>query len=211
ETRTFRTSQPCQFGWAIPGESSCTIEDADPSDTGVYWCESQSGERSNTVNITVTDGVILGSPALPVTQGDDVTLYCSYKEEDHDPVSDFQATFYREDVFIGTEDKGRKSFLAVSQSDEGFYQCEHPSKGKSPKSWLSVKVKIQPSVVPTTPPPPPVISLPKLVFSILVFILYTFILGLAIYTCRKFVRVQNKRRISDLPNELERRRGQRRN
>ncbi|XP_055370061.1 uncharacterized protein LOC129602938 isoform X1 [Betta splendens] len=101
-----QTVQRCQLGWAVPSGSTCTIEDSDPSDTGVYWCESASGNRSNSVNITVTD---------------------------------FSASFYKDGVFIGTEDKGKKLLRSVSTSDEGFYQCEHPSQGKSPQSWLRVR------------------------------------------------------------------------
>ncbi|GLD71510.1 uncharacterized protein AKAME5_002283200 [Lates japonicus] len=34
--------------------SFCKIERAYPSDSGEYWCETKEGERSSTVNITVT-------------------------------------------------------------------------------------------------------------------------------------------------------------
>ncbi|XP_056224503.1 uncharacterized protein LOC130164093 [Seriola aureovittata] len=198
---TLKKSQPCQYGWAIPGDSSCTIEDPDKSDTGVYWCESQRGECSNTVNITVNDGVILESPGLPVVEGEKVTLRCSYKKDRYrESTSDFTAHFYKNGVFIGTE---REMILrAVSKSDEGFYKCEHPSKTQSLQSWLAVTEKPLPTSILTTPPPP----LPTLVSThfrtgfvvcaTLLLILYTIATIVSIYVHRKVarVRVEAKRR-----------------
>lgn len=37
----------------------CTVHRAYPADSGKYWCETKSGERSNTVNITVTGNLSL--------------------------------------------------------------------------------------------------------------------------------------------------------
>ncbi|XP_054912074.1 Fc receptor-like protein 4 [Poeciliopsis prolifica] len=113
--------QECQFGWAIPGESSCTIEDAYPTDTGVYWCQSKQGECSNRVNLTVVEGsVILESPSYPVFKGENVTLGCSHKEEDDDiSTSNFEAAFYKDDVFIGKDKQGKMTIKA----EEGFYKC----------------------------------------------------------------------------------------
>ncbi|XP_042257900.1 low affinity immunoglobulin gamma Fc region receptor III-A-like isoform X1 [Thunnus thynnus] len=180
------TSQRCMHGWGIPSESSCIIENAYESDTGLYWCESQRGECSNTVNITVTDGVvILESPGLPVTEGDDVTLLCSYKEEDETKsTSNFSASFYKNGVFIGSPPAGKMTLRAVSKSNEGLYECEHPTKGGSSQSWLAVRAGAQPTSVPTTPPPP--LKSLRLLCTILLFILYNVILIMCVLIYRRW-------------------------
>ncbi|KAI3375488.1 hypothetical protein L3Q82_003825 [Scortum barcoo] len=61
---TTRGSESCPYGWGKLNGSTCTITTMYPTDTGLYWCESSSGEQSQTVHIQVTAGpVILESPA----------------------------------------------------------------------------------------------------------------------------------------------------
>ncbi|KAI4904819.1 hypothetical protein NFI96_021047, partial [Prochilodus magdalenae] len=43
----------CSSGWRSVTGSTCNISSLSPSHTGVYWCESESGEISSPVNITV--------------------------------------------------------------------------------------------------------------------------------------------------------------
>ncbi|KAI4877307.1 hypothetical protein NFI96_024975, partial [Prochilodus magdalenae] len=43
----------CSSGWGSATGSTCSISSLSPFHTGVYWCESESGESSNPVNITV--------------------------------------------------------------------------------------------------------------------------------------------------------------
>lgn len=54
--RTIRDRSPeaCRPGWAVRSDDSCIIEVAYPEDTGAYWCESERGESSGKVNITVS-------------------------------------------------------------------------------------------------------------------------------------------------------------
>ncbi|KAM9400847.1 sialoadhesin-like [Salvelinus alpinus] len=125
----------CGRKWGKQQGSSC-IMSLIPSDSGVYWCESGSGEHSNAVNITVHDGaVILESPALPVTGGDSVTLRCRYQGTP----SDLTADFYKDGSLIRTETTGEMTIPAVSKSDEGLYKCTN-SEGESPESWMTVTV-----------------------------------------------------------------------
>lgn len=45
----------CSSGWgSASSRPTCIIGNTYPSDSGVYWCESEDGERSNSVNITIT-------------------------------------------------------------------------------------------------------------------------------------------------------------
>ncbi|XP_071234960.1 sialoadhesin-like isoform X1 [Salvelinus alpinus] len=123
----------CTTDWGKQQGSSCTVT-LTPSDSGVYWCESGPGEHSNAVNITGHDGaVILESPALPVTEGDSVTLRCRYQGTP----SNLTADFYKDGSLIRTETTGEMTIPAVSKSDEGLYKCTN-SEGESPESWMTV-------------------------------------------------------------------------
>ncbi|XP_078020088.1 cell adhesion molecule CEACAM20-like isoform X1 [Epinephelus lanceolatus] len=118
-----------------PTGSSCTIQRASPADSGEYWCETEGGERSNSFNISVTDGsVILESPVLPVEEGNNVTLTCRKK------MSSLQLTagFYKDGLLIRSSSTGEMTIHSVSKSDEGLYKCHISGAGGSPESWMAV-------------------------------------------------------------------------
>ncbi|XP_062849677.1 Fc receptor-like protein 5 [Trichomycterus rosablanca] len=127
----------CLSDWKSASGSTCSISYLHTSNTGVYWCQSESGDSSNPVNITVHDGdVILDSPVHPVTEGHSLTLRCLYGKIR--PVN-LQADFYKDDSVLKNQTE-KMIIHSVSKSDEGFYHCKHPEKGESPKSWISVRV-----------------------------------------------------------------------
>ncbi|XP_058655528.1 Fc receptor-like protein 5 isoform X1 [Onychostoma macrolepis] len=115
--------------------STCTIRPTNASHTGVYWCQSESGEKHHPVNITVHSGVILESPVHPVTEGDHLTLRCLYR---HTTAPNLRADFYKDGSLIQNQTT-EMSITTVSKSHEGFYSCKHPERGASPKSWISVR------------------------------------------------------------------------
>ncbi|XP_052351641.1 low affinity immunoglobulin gamma Fc region receptor II-a-like [Oncorhynchus keta] len=103
----------CVSNWGSITGSTCTISYTYTGDSGVYWCESGSGENSNAVNITVAAGdVILESPVHPLTEGDSVTLTCKYWTTS----SNIKADFYKDGTFIKNETSGEMTIPAVSKS-----------------------------------------------------------------------------------------------
>lgn len=164
--------------------------------------------------------VILEMPALPVTAGDSVILRCSYKERfSPTPSSDFPAVFYKNDVFIGKEPTGKMTLGDVSTSDAGFYRCEHPNRGKSPTSWLTVRgnmmnlmqtttevlhVSCLTLAVSITAGPPTVspseMSLLRLVCSVLLVVLYSVTFILCVYVHCKWTK--GKRGSQNLQNNI---------
>ncbi|XP_053486049.1 carcinoembryonic antigen-related cell adhesion molecule 5-like [Ictalurus furcatus] len=117
--------------------STCNISSLSTSHTGVYWCQSESGGRSNPVNITVHHGhVILDSPVHPVTEGHPLTLHCLSRNS---KTSASGVDFYKDGSVLQNKTTGEMTISTVSKSDEGFYHCKHPERGESPKSWVSVR------------------------------------------------------------------------
>ncbi|XP_019898723.2 obscurin-like [Esox lucius] len=126
----------CSPNWGSITVSTCTITSTDTGDSGVYWCESGSGQYSNAVNITVSGGdVILESPAHPVTEGDSVTLCCMYRNQPH---TNPKADFYKDGVLIINEARGEMTIPTVSKSDEGSYSCQS-DEVESPGSWVTIR------------------------------------------------------------------------
>ncbi|XP_045557698.1 uncharacterized protein [Salmo salar] len=133
-----RVQSGCVSNWGSVTGSTCTISNTYTWSSGVFWCESGSGEYSNAVNITVNDGdVILESPVHPVTEGDSVTLTCTFRYQETNPNP--KTDFYKDGVLIKNETTGEMTISTVSKSDEGFYKCKS-GKGESPESWVTVRV-----------------------------------------------------------------------
>ncbi|XP_016521722.1 uncharacterized protein LOC103130858 isoform X2 [Poecilia formosa] len=80
------------------------------------------------------EDLLLVSPVHPVTEGASVTLSCRLRGENK--LSD--VIFYHNDKLIQNDSRGELKISAVSQSDEGFYKCEHSGE-VSPQSWMAVK------------------------------------------------------------------------
>ncbi|KAF7706754.1 sialoadhesin-like isoform X2 [Silurus meridionalis] len=122
--------------WELSLGSTFNISFLSTSDTGVYWCESETGENINPVNITVHEGdVILESPVHPVTEGHPLTLRCLIRNTNS---SNLRSVFYKSGSVVQNQTTGELIIHKVSKSDEGFYRCEHPERGNSTKSWVSV-------------------------------------------------------------------------
>ncbi|XP_066519099.1 Fc receptor-like protein 5 [Hoplias malabaricus] len=116
---------------------TCNISSLSTSYTGVYWCQSESGEGSDPVNVTVYNGdVILESPVHPVTEGDPLTLRCLFRSTKSSPLP---ADFYKNGSLLQNQTTGEMTIHKVSRSDEGLYHCKHPERGESPQSWISVR------------------------------------------------------------------------
>ncbi|XP_026225084.1 uncharacterized protein LOC113168282 [Anabas testudineus] len=116
--------------------SSCTVTNIYTDDSGKYWFETGGGNKSNSVNITVTTGsVILEIPALPVMEGEAVTLTCRNKMTS----SQTSADFYYYEVFISNSSTGNMIINSVSKSDEGLYKCSISGAGESAESRLTVR------------------------------------------------------------------------
>ncbi|KAK5893129.1 hypothetical protein CgunFtcFv8_006028 [Champsocephalus gunnari] len=126
----------CTVGTTASG-ACCTVGTTYPSDTGLYWCESGDGRRSNnSINITITDRpVLLKCPVLPLSEGSEVTLHCQAESISSDHTFDFQ----RDGLFIASSRTGEMTIRRVSKSDEGLYSCSIPEVGESVGSWLTVE------------------------------------------------------------------------
>ncbi|XP_046873580.1 Fc receptor-like protein 5 isoform X2 [Hypomesus transpacificus] len=175
---TKRWLEECPADWGVATTGSpCSIQDTFPHDSGVYWCESGSGEHSPSVNITVHEqGVILESPVFPVIEGQAVTLRCLYKDKEATkPSSNFTAAFYKDGSLVRTEAAGEMNIPAVSTSDAGLYKCSNSELGGSPESWLAVRAP--------PPAPAPLLSLPRLLCSILVTCPYLVVTALLLEMC----------------------------
>ncbi|XP_032438604.1 B-cell receptor CD22-like [Xiphophorus hellerii] len=131
--------------WGTMTGSICTIK-INLSVSGVFWCESGSGEFSNAVNVTIHDSfffnTILVSPVHPVTEGDPVTLSCKHKTQQF--LS--KVFFYHNDKLLQNGSREELKISAVSKSDEGFYKCQHSGK-ESPRSWMSVRATVSSPVM----------------------------------------------------------------
>ncbi|XP_031734919.1 sialoadhesin-like, partial [Anarrhichthys ocellatus] len=89
--------------WGKLTSAGCVIQLTKVPDSATYWCQSPENQRSNSVQITVSDGlVILQSPVLPVTEGHEVTLSCRTKKNSSNP----RAGFSKDGSFIRTEPEG---------------------------------------------------------------------------------------------------------
>ncbi|XP_078101429.1 uncharacterized protein LOC144514111 isoform X1 [Sander vitreus] len=194
--------RPCASGWGTASSSStCVIKNTYPSDTGAYWCESTGGERSNGVNITITDRtVLLESPGLPVSAGTAVTLRCIADT----PSPKHTYDFHKDGRVIGSSSTGEMTLQSVSKSDEGLYVCSIPGYGESLGSWMAVEGS---SLFSSSAPPAAScsVSFSRVMFHLLVgtpYVVSTILLGLIYRDRNRAARVVAERRGNDVIMEI---------
>ncbi|XP_028681500.2 basement membrane-specific heparan sulfate proteoglycan core protein-like [Erpetoichthys calabaricus] len=95
---------------------SCSVTFSDKNQSGLYWCETEWGEkRSKAVSFTVTaDMVALQTPPLPLTEGDNVTLECRTQY-----LTSYTTKVYHEDQ----ERQPSVWYTRVKKEHEGRYKC----------------------------------------------------------------------------------------
>ncbi|XP_067381039.1 uncharacterized protein [Channa argus] len=114
--------------------SSCVLDVSTKFSTD-YWCGTSSGQKSNQVTITVTDGpLILEIPALPVLTGSDVTLSCRKRNGDK-----VKAYYLVNGNKLVSDPKIMFTIHKVQWSDARLYSCSTDAYGKSPQSRLRVR------------------------------------------------------------------------
>uniref|UniRef100_A0A669EVE8 Uncharacterized protein n=1 Tax=Oreochromis niloticus TaxID=8128 RepID=A0A669EVE8_ORENI len=103
-------------------------------------CGSSWGRRNGSSCTTMTAGSVIlqTGVALPITEGDDLTLVCVTKK----PTKNWSA-FYKDGALISSVPTGRLTIRNVAKSDEGVYNCETERDGKSPSSWIAVTETIR--------------------------------------------------------------------
>lgn len=92
--------------------------------------------------LSPTDGtIILKTPAFPVSEGDEVVLYCQYWTGNHSKTSFFKNGVEISTLTSSSSDRAIKMTIEnVTQEDEGLYKCaSRDRKTESPESWLSVR------------------------------------------------------------------------
>ncbi|XP_030608861.1 Fc receptor-like B [Archocentrus centrarchus] len=160
-----------------PAGSSCTIKNIYTADSGEYWCETEGGKRSNSINIAVTAGsVILEVPAVPVFMEETATLRCRNKIAS----SNFTSNFYKDGVHVHRSFTGETTIQRVSSVDEGLYKCSISGAGDSPESWLNVtgKWKDDSHTDPSSDPCCHVYLVLRTVFTIMMVALLLLLVGL---------------------------------
>ncbi|XP_034021596.1 tyrosine-protein kinase receptor TYRO3-like isoform X2 [Thalassophryne amazonica] len=121
--------------WVLDG-SSCRSSGLFPTDSGVYWCQTRDGQKSDVVPIFVSAVLILEIPALPVLAGSDVTLHCLGPDG-----SRVSADYYKSNTKTGSGSGSGFKITGVQKSDEGFYSCL-VGQTESKRSELRVKAPL---------------------------------------------------------------------
>ncbi|KAK6477877.1 low affinity immunoglobulin gamma Fc region receptor II-like [Huso huso] len=138
--RDGREEAGCSDQYSRRYGNSCTISTARHHHSGVYWCESASGqERSNAVNLTVSNKwVILQTPSQPVFEGDTLTLKCLIR----DGYKATRVIFYKYNRELQSRADTELSVDRVSKSDKGSYKCTAEWRWDSPYSDDSTEVQV---------------------------------------------------------------------